>query len=390
MVTLFYIALIVLVLAELVKGLSANGTPPILQKYAWQLDLAYFMWSNILYIRIFLVVILAFLCWSMTPAECSSVLIPTVILGALWAFIYWLFNLFWVGKHKFDPLKNPVYTTAAQNKIPLSEQIMGVDWNGVQKAYPVSMIFYHHQVADTISDQPIWVTYCGLCRSGRIYDVLIDGQALDFGLVGAITFNAVFKDNQTGSWWRQETGEAVKGKHSGKLLQDIPMEQMSLENWLAKHPNSKVLQQDSKYQKIYNFLTSVMNYEASFPGWHRQETPRLIIGLEIDGHSRAYDWEQLQKRRMVLDSIGNKHLLLLSSKDGTSPFAYDRNVGGQVLEFEFNNNEITDTKTNSKWNQFGQCIEGEMKGTQLSSVQIYQQFIRAWASFHTDTTYYQF
>jgi len=390
MVTLFYIALIVLVLAELVKGLSANGTPPVLQKYAWQLDLAYFMWSNILYLRISLMAILAFLCWSMSPAECSSVIIPTVIFGALWAFIYWLFNLYWVGKHKFDPLKNPVYATAAQNKIPLSEQIMGVDWNGIQKAYPVSMIFYHHQVADTISDQPIWVTYCGLCRSGRIYNVLIDGQALDFGLVGAITFNAVFKDNQTGSWWRQETGEAVKGKHSGKLLQDIPMEQMSLENWLAKHPNSKVLQQDSKYQKIYNYLTSVMNYEASFPGWHRQETPRLVIGLEVDGHCRAYDWEQLQKRRMVLDSIGNKHLLLMSSEDGTSPFAYDRNVGGQVLEFEFNNNTITDTKTHSKWNQFGQCIEGEMKGTKLGSVQIYQQFIRAWASFHADTTYYQF
>ena len=38
----------VLILSELVKGLSANGTPPVLQRFSWQIDLAYFMWSNIL------------------------------------------------------------------------------------------------------------------------------------------------------------------------------------------------------------------------------------------------------------------------------------------------------------------------------------------------------
>ncbi len=390
MIISFLIVFTLLILAELIKGLSANGTPPVLQSYSWQLDLAYFMWRNIMYFRIILFAILAFLVWNMTNAEQSIILIPSIILALIWGVIFWVFNFFWVGKYKFDVLKNPVFKSAAQNEIALSEQVMGVDWNGTQKAYPVSMIFYHHQLSDTLGGHPVVVTYCGMCRSGRIYDGLVEGEALQLSLVGAITYNAILKDSKTQTWWRQETGEAVKGKLKGTILEDVPMEQMSLENWLSKHPDSEILQHDPNYVEKYTFLTSLMNYEVSFPRWFRQETPPLIIGLEVDGQSKAYDWEGLQKRRMVLDSIGDKHLLLLSSEDGSSPFAYYRSIDGIELNFEISGDELTDTNTQSKWNLFGLCTAGELKGSQLAKVQIYQQFIRAWISFRPDSTYYNF
>ncbi len=390
MVTLFFVAFILLILAELIKGLSANGTPPILQSYAWQLDLAYFMWQKIKYFRILLLGIMIFALWDMTDTEQSAIILPSVILTALWALIYWVFNLFWVGKYKFEVLKNPVFKSDSSNKINLSEQVMGVDWNGVQKAYPVSMIFYHHQFSDTLGNHPVVVTYCGMCRSGRIYDGLVDGEALQLSLVGAVTYNAILKDSRTQTWWRQETGEAVKGKLKGRVLEDVPMEQMSLKNWLDKHPNSQVLQRDPKYVEKYTFLTKLMNYEASFPAWFRQETPPLIIGIKVDGQSRAYDWNSLQKKRMVLDAIEDKHVLLLSSEDGSSPFAYNRTIDNQELKFEIKGDQLTDTNTQSKWNLFGQCTEGQLKGKQLQKIQFYQQFIRAWISFNPDSTYYQF
>ena len=49
--TLFVGLFLILILAELVKGLSANGTPPVLQKLPGQLHLAYFMWSSIKVLR---------------------------------------------------------------------------------------------------------------------------------------------------------------------------------------------------------------------------------------------------------------------------------------------------------------------------------------------------
>ena len=36
----FFIVFTGLVLVELTKGLSANGTPPVLQRFSWQMDLA--------------------------------------------------------------------------------------------------------------------------------------------------------------------------------------------------------------------------------------------------------------------------------------------------------------------------------------------------------------
>ncbi|MGB1258295.1 MAG: DUF3179 domain-containing (seleno)protein [Thiolinea sp.] len=261
---------------------------------------------------------------------------------------------------------------------------------GEQKAYPVSMMFYHHQLGDIVGGQPVWVTYCGLCRSGRIYDRLVDGRTLEFQLVGAITYNAVLKDFQTETWWRQETGEAAKGFYAGRTLDDIFFEEMSLENWLAKYPESEVLQFDPKYEQAYNIRDKIMKYEASLPGWHMQETPALIIGVEVGDQARAYDWDQMKKRRMVLDELASTPLLVLSSADESYACVYDRRVAGQTLEFEFKDEVLTDTATGSTWNHFGQCIEGEMNGAQLTQMQSYQQYVRAWASFHGHSDFYDF
>lgn len=390
MTSLFIATSLTLILVELTKGLSANGTPPLLQKYSWQMDLAYFMWSNIVLIRCIFVAALVAIAWQISDAWGIALSLGTIVLALAWAGIYWLFNRFWVGKYKFLPISQKTFLKAEQNQVDRKLQVLGLDHNGVQKAFPVNMIFYHHQITDEIGGQPIWVTYCGLCRSGRVYDVNLDGSALDFTLVGAITFNAVFRDNQTGSWWRQETGEAAKGPLKGTQLKDFAFEQMSLDNWLAKYPDSEVLQYDPAFQGKYNFLAKLLDYEASLPGWHRQETPPLIIGVEIEDLARAYDWAELQKRRMVMDQLGEVPLLALSDADGTSAFVYDRRVNSDVLEFEMTEGQIRDLSTRSHWDVFGHCVDGELKGQQLPQVQSYQQFLRAWISFRKRTTFYAF
>ncbi|MEM6985114.1 MAG: DUF3179 domain-containing (seleno)protein [Pseudomonadota bacterium] len=388
--TLFFVVFFVLVLAELTKGLSANGTPPVLQKFDWQIDLAHFMWTHIQTIRVVLVFLLVVLFFAMTGDQQIRVVPGSILLGMAWGGIYWLFNHYWVGRVKFKPLPNPSFAQAADSSVDPAVAVVGVTANGAAKAYPTSMLFYHHQVPDEIGGQPIWATYCGLCRSGRIYDRTVDGQTLDFQLVGAITFNAVFKDFQTNSWWRQETGEAVKGPQSGKALSDLPFQQMSLANWLEMHPDSDILQYDPDFKMQYVMRDRIMNYEASLPGWHMQETPPLVVGVEVGDAARAYDWNQLQRRRMVMDELGSTPLLVVSAADETFAAVYDRRVGGDTLNFEFADEVLTDTSSGSKWDQFGRCVEGQLAGTQLTALQSYQQYVRAWVSFHADTTFYDF
>lgn len=387
--TILYLAFIALIIAEFLKGISANGTPPFLQDYDWQMDFAYFMWSIIFYVRIVLFAIIAYQLWKINPLKRSTIIL-SILLFLLWAFFYWFFNHFWNGASKFPPVDNPIFVTAAQNKVPTTSEIMGVDINGVQKAYPVDMIHLHHHFKDEAGGQPIWVTYCGLCRSGRVFDIEVDGQALDFEVVGAINYNATFKDKQTGTWWRQEIGDAVKGKLKGTMLEDVPMEQVSLEAWLQKYPNSQILQYVPALEQRYKFVKAIKEEKIEMPFWYTHKEPPLIIGLEIGEAIKAYDWEGLKTKRLVQDKVGETALLLLSSEDGISSFAYNRMVNGQILEFDINGDSMVDKKTQSTWTIFGNCIAGELEGTQLENIQIYQQNIRSWKEFHPTSAYYEF
>ena len=197
MLSLFVILLWLVVALELIKGLSANGTPPVLQKFSWQMDLAYAMWSSIGIIRIVGAIALV-LSFFLVPGEARPAAVVWAVPAlALWGGIYWLFNHYWVGRVKFPPIGQKVFAGQEDNALDLGLQVIGVERNGVAKAFPANMLYFHHQIPDEIDGNPIWVTYCGLCRSGRVYDLRVDGKTLTFSLIGAISYNATFRDNIT-------------------------------------------------------------------------------------------------------------------------------------------------------------------------------------------------
>jgi len=386
----FFIVLIAAVLCELIKGLSANGTPPVLQKFSWQMDLAHFMWASIVPLRLMFGLGLAFVFFQIPGESRFSVVPGAVALGLVWGFVYWLFNRYWVGRFKFLPITQKRFEAAASNMVGMDEQVLGIDLGGEQKAFPVNMLYYHHQIADEIGGHPIWPTYCGLCNSGRIYDRLVDGKALEFTLVGAVNYNATFRDHTTGSWWRQEVGDAIKGPLKGRMLEDMPCEQMTLGNWLAKHPASLVLQYDPVFQKQYDIRTALLNYEVSLPGWHMQASPPLVVGVEVGAVARAYDWNQLVKHRLVHDEVDGTSLLAVADEAGSSAFVYDRTVDGRALSFIIDGDGLKDDATGSSWDMFGRCKTGKLKGKSLTQLQSYKQYVRAWVTFHPDASFYNF
>ncbi|MEK9554068.1 MAG: hypothetical protein VW446_12460, partial [Alphaproteobacteria bacterium] len=100
----FFIVLTGAFLAELIKGLSANGTPPVLQRFSWQMDLAHFMWAGIVPMRLIFALGLAVVFFQIPVESRMSVVPGGVALGLAWGFIYWLFNRYWVGRFKFLPI----------------------------------------------------------------------------------------------------------------------------------------------------------------------------------------------------------------------------------------------------------------------------------------------
>ena len=125
------------------------------------MDLAHFMWSTILFFRIAFVIAIAWMFFQI-PAESRMAVVPGgIVLAALWGFIYWLFNRYWVGRFKFLPITQKRFEGAAGNTVGMKEQVLGISHGGEQKAFPVNMLYYHHQIADEVGGHPIWPTCSG-------------------------------------------------------------------------------------------------------------------------------------------------------------------------------------------------------------------------------------
>ena len=84
-----------------------------------------------------------------------------------------------------------------------STLVVAIENGGEAKAYPIRYIVYHHQVRDTLGGEPVMVTYCSVCRTGRVFSPIVEGKVENFRLVGMDHFNAMFEDETTESWWRR-------------------------------------------------------------------------------------------------------------------------------------------------------------------------------------------
>jgi len=321
---------------------------------------------------------------------------PKVLLSliiVLYGIIFFFFNFRFEADKMFYPPKEKTQATAAVNKVKTSQLVIGVAINGQAKAYPIQIIGYHHRVMDTVGGTPVMITYCTVCRTGRVFSPLINGKMQSFRLVGMDHFNAMFEDAATGSWWQQATGIAIAGPLKGTALKELPSAQFTLATWLRKYPNSLVMQPDTNFKKDYADLAgydkgtikgSLEHTDSA--SWKRKS---WVIGVIHDKASKAYDWNQLVKTTVINDSLGGLPIMLTLENDTASFHVYNRVVNGTSLIFKStSNNELTDNSTHSTWNMDGLCINGTLKGKQLSTVQAYQEFWHSWRNFHPNTTRY--
>ncbi len=279
----------------------------------------------------------------------------------------------------------PVFT----NLVPHDQLVIGLEMNGKAKAYPVEYLAYHHQVDDSLANKPVLVTYCIMCRSGRVFDPVIDGKRETFKLIGTTQYNAILEDASSESWWQQATGVAIAGEKKGTQMKEIFSEQMALSVWIRKHPNTLILQPDT------NFTNSYCMWDGFTIGFghinSREGGPWgdkfWIIGVVDDKNTKAFDYTTLMKHRLLEDSVGSIPILVALERDTISYHVWNRRVNNESLSFQYcdETGEFRDVLSQSVWNMNGICTSGEYKGEELKEVQSYIEFWHSWESFYPET-----
>jgi hypothetical protein len=290
------------------------------------------------------------------------------------------------------------FTGAADTSIQPATLVVGVALEGAggvrqARAYPLQLIGHHHQVRDEVAGQPVMVTYCTVCRTGRVFSPVVEGKAEDFRLVGMDHWNAMFEDAGTGSWWRQASGQAVAGPRQGAWLAEIPSRQMSWQAWLALHPDSTVMEPDPEFAAEYAHLEGYA--EGTRGGQLTGRNPESwqdkswVVGVAAGGAARAFDWNELAKAKVLADRVGEIPVIVLLGADGASFFAYDARPPGGAAPLELEPAEpgkFRDRASGVAWSEQGKALDGPAAGVQLAAVPAYQEFWHSWRTFHPDTS----
>jgi len=96
--------------------------------------------------------------------------------------------------------------------------VLAVKIHGEAVAYPVRQMGYHHIMQDVVGGVPIAATCRTLCHTGLVWEATVEGRTLHFHLAGINNQNFIMRDEETGSWWQQVTGEAIFGPLKGRRL----------------------------------------------------------------------------------------------------------------------------------------------------------------------------
>jgi hypothetical protein len=318
-----------------------------------------------------------------------------ILFVILYGVVFFLFNFRFEADKMFYQPGNKTFLGAKENIVDSNKLVIAIDINGQPRAYPIQIIGYHHQVRDTVGNEPVMITYCTVCRTGRVYRPFVDGKAEKFRLVGMDHFNAMFEDESTKSWWQQATGIAIAGPLKGHELEEVPSHQYSLATWFRLHPNSTVLQPDSNFKEDYADLS---DFDKGTIKGHLEKRDSAswrmkswVVGVKAAGLAKAYDWNGLVRNHFLQDTIGNMPILLLLEKDTSSFHVFNRRIKGTNLFFllDSNTNLLTDSSTHSVWDLNGNCVSGSFRDSKLEELAAYQEFWHSWKQFHPNTTQYK-
>jgi len=359
------------------------------------IELAYWLDNNIWWVRI---ILLAILIYPVVRIFRYSFRWKKVLLLAgllLYAVVFYFFNFrFKADKMFYQPVHRS-FANSAANTIQDNKLVIGVAINGEAKAYPVQLIGYHHQVRDTIANTPVMVTYCTVCRTGRVFSPVINGHNETFRLVGMDHFNAMFEDKRTKSWWQQATGVAVAGPLKGATLQELPAAQSTLSVWLRQYPASLILQPDSSFTKQYKELAD-FDKGTIKSGLEKRDSgswqfKSWVIGIAHNRVAKAYDWNKLVSAGIIQDSLPGLPIVMALEKDSASFHVWNRQVNGRELQFiqHRSTDGLQDVNTGSTWNMNGQCVAGPLAGAQLKPVPASQELWHSWRTFHPGRMVYK-
>jgi Protein of unknown function (DUF3179) len=233
-----------------------------------------------------------------------------------------------------------------------------------------------------------------------VWETTVNGRQLHFHLAGINNQNFIMRDEETGSWWQQVTGEAIQGPLKGQRLRPVFHDELTFGLWKREQPQGRVLRPNEEITRAGKYAPA--DWEA-----HMNKVPvstsmvldksleprTLIAGITVNGAAKAYPLDALMKQSLILDEVAADAIFVVIGDDKRSVRAYERSVDGRKLEFFLKPNSssltLVDAETASEWDFTGKAIRGPLNGRQLKKVAVLNDYWFDWTTYHPNTKIYE-
>ena len=233
-----------------------------------------------------------------------------------------------------------------------------------------------------------------------MYSTEINGQTTEFGTSGLLfRSNKLMYDRVTETLWHQFLGVPVVGPlaNSGIRLEVIPNVLTTWGEWLAQHPDTTVISDETGVFPAETYLPEedprsiYYSYRAAsgtmFPVAGIDEAlpiKQRVFGLTFGNRARAYSLEPLIQEPVLNDHLGGQDFVIVTVSSGSSR-AYDR----QGLEFQFSQEGLLQSDDGRSWRVFEDALENSEDPSQrLSRLPSRDAYWFGWQAFYPDTELY--
>jgi hypothetical protein len=218
----------------------------------------------------------------------------------------------------------------------------------------------------------------------------IDGRVLTFRLAGINNQNFLMRDEETGSFWQQISGQAISGPLRGKQLELVHSDELSFGLWRQENPGGTMLQAVAEFESQYaqkDWESKMQKTRTVVDTSQTGIAPReLMLGLVVEGQARAYPVKRLEEAKLIEDRLGQVAVLLVLGPDGKSVRAFARGAGEFYRDAA---GEMMDAETGSRWDFRGCAVSGSAVGKCLRPLTVLKDYWFDWQQYHPETTVFR-
>lgn len=173
----------------------------------------------------------------------------------------------------------------------------------------------------------------------------------------------------------------------GEVLPEVESSQLTLAKLFELYPNAVVMQLDqasrTRYDSMGRFERGKSKGKLTRRDTLSWKDKSWVVGISINGVSKAYDWNNLKEVRIINDKVGSTPVALAIADDDQSFTAFERSSETEIFSIRKDTLLVND----KPYSFSGKDLTTSAQS--LKRIKPYQEFWHSWRTFHPDTQQYK-